>query len=146
MVQSNDELTGEMVQRIVDTVHPLKVILFGSRARGQFRSRSDYDFLVVSESNQPRYRRSVPLYMALADVPAEVEVMVYTPGEIEEWSAVPRAFVTTAMREGKVLFDRSGSEFARFASLTLRRYADTAKLRALQSESLDRFVTARTRP
>ena len=104
MIQTKDKLTEEIVRRIVDTVHPLKVILFGSRARGQNLPRSDYDFLVVSESNQPRYQRSVPLYTALADVPAEVEVMVYTPTEIEEWSAVPQAFVTTAMKEGKVLY------------------------------------------
>ena len=104
MAQPDDELTGKIVQRIVDTVHPLKVVLFGSRARGQSRVGSDYDILVVSESDQPRYRRSVPLYTALADVPAEVEVMVYTPAEIEEWSALPQAFVTTAVKEGKVLY------------------------------------------
>ena len=37
----------------------------------------------------PRYRRSIPLYVALADPPVEVEVMVYTPEEVDEWSQVP---------------------------------------------------------
>jgi len=32
---------------------------------------------------------------------------VYRPEEIEEWRNVPRAFVTTAVREGCVLYDSS---------------------------------------
>jgi len=46
------------------------------------------------------------LYTRLADVSAEVDILVYTPEEIAEWSAVPQAFVTTAVREGKVLYER----------------------------------------
>lgn len=46
--------------------------------------------------------------MALADFPGEVEVMVYTPEEVEEWSTVPQAFVTTALREGTTIYERSG--------------------------------------
>ena len=62
---------------------------------------------MVSPSAEPRYKRSIPIYVALADLPIEVEVMVYTPEEIEEWSEVPQAFVTTALREGKTLYERA---------------------------------------
>lgn len=58
--------------------------MFGSQARGDARPNSDFDVLVIKESDEPRYRRSVPLYVALADLPVEVEVMVYTPDEVEE--------------------------------------------------------------
>jgi hypothetical protein len=37
-----------------------------------------------------------------------VDVVVYTPEEVEEWRSVPEAFVTTAIREGKVLYERPG--------------------------------------
>lgn len=80
--------------------------VFGSVARGDARPDSDFDLLVIRESNQRRDERSAPIYTALADVPAEVEVMVYTPAEIEEWRDVPQAFVTTALREGKVLYEK----------------------------------------
>ena len=102
------DLIAEIVRRIVDAAQPEKIILFGSRARGEARADSDLDVLVIKDSKEPRYRRSVPLYVALADVPAEVEVMVYTPEEIEEWSQVPQAFVTTAVREGITVYERSG--------------------------------------
>jgi len=37
-----------------------------------------------------------------------VDVMVYTPEEVTDWSAVPQAFITTAVREGKVVHERKG--------------------------------------
>ena len=100
------DVIAQIVDRIVETAQPDKVILFGSRARGDARANSDFDVLVIKESSEPRYRRSVSLYVALASVPAEVEVLVYTPAEVEEWSQVPQAFVTTALREGTTLYER----------------------------------------
>lgn len=108
MSSFNDDLVRDIVRRIVETAQPEKVILFGSQARGDARSNSDFDVLVIKRSDEPRYRRSVPLYVALADLPVEVEVMVYTPEEVEEWSEVPQAFVTTAVREGTTIYERRG--------------------------------------
>ena len=108
MAATRDRTLDEIVRRVVETEHPDRIILFGSRARQTARPGSDYDLLVVKESSQPRYRRSVQLYARLANIPAEVDVLVYTPEEIAEWSAVPQAFVTTAVREGKVLYEREG--------------------------------------
>ncbi len=103
---ADQDVIAGIVRRIVETAQPEKIILFGSRARGHSRSDSDFDILVIQESEEPRYRRSVPLYVALADLPVEVEVMVYTPHEVEEWSQVPQAFVTTAVREGTIIYKR----------------------------------------
>jgi len=108
MCLPNDALIRDIVRRIVDTAQPEKVILFGSQARGDARPNSDFDVLVIKQSDEPRYRRSIPLYVALADVPVEVEVMVYTPEEVDEWSEVPQAFVTTAVREGTTIYERCG--------------------------------------
>ncbi len=101
-----DSPLGEIMKRIRAEVDPDRIILFGSRARGEARQDSDFDLLVIKESDEPRYRRAAPLYTLLADLPVEVELMVYTPAEVREWSNVPQAFVTTALREGKVLYER----------------------------------------
>jgi predicted nucleotidyltransferase len=108
MTLFNEELVSEIIRRIVHTARPEKVILFGSRARGDARPDSDLDLVVIKESDEPRHRRAVPLYLALVGLNVPVDVMVYTPEEVQDWSAVPQAFITTVVREGKVVYERKG--------------------------------------
>ena len=105
MTQTDAKLMDEIVRRIVEVIRPEKVILFGSRARGEARPKSDIDLLVIAESTEPRYRRSAPLYGALSDILTPMDIVVYRPEEVEEWSEVRQAFVTTAIREGRVLYE-----------------------------------------
>jgi predicted nucleotidyltransferase len=104
----DEQLLRDVVRRIVDVSHPHKIILFGSRARGTSRSGSDVDLLIIADSREPRYRRSAPLYGALSDIMVPMDIVVYTPGEVEEWGMVAQAFVSTAVREGKVLYEKPG--------------------------------------
>ena len=105
MIQIDTNLMDEIVRRIVKTIDPEKIILFGSRARRDARLESDIDLLVIAESTQPRYRRAAPLYGVLSDILAPMDILVYSPEEVLEWSQVPQAFVTTAIREGTVLYE-----------------------------------------
>lgn len=105
MVQVDDKLLSEIVRRIVATAHPQKVILFGSRGRDDARPESDIDLLVVSDDARPRAQRAAALYGALSDIIVPMDVVVYRPEEIREWQNVPQAFVTVALREGKVLYE-----------------------------------------
>ena len=101
-----DELLNEAVQRILEAGSPLKVVLFGSHARGQARPDSDVDVLIVEESELPKHKRSIPYYRALKDAHYGKDIVVWTPDEIEEWAEVPNAFITTALREGRTLYER----------------------------------------
>ena len=102
------ELLTEIVRRVVEAVAPQKIVLFGSRARGDHRPDSDIDLLVINESTVPRSQRTVRIHAALRGLPIEVdtEVMVYTPKEVDEWKGSQAAFVTTALREGKILYEK----------------------------------------
>ena len=108
MVALDPHLLEKIVERIVNQVRPEKVMLFGSRARGSGRSDSDLDLLVIAESSEPRYRRSAPLYGALSDILIPMDILVYRPQEVEEWRNVRQAFITTAIREGRVLYEKQG--------------------------------------
>jgi predicted nucleotidyltransferase len=105
MAQVDAKLMDEIVRRIVGVIQPEKVILFGSRARDEARPESDIDLLVIAKSTLPRYRRSAPLYGALSDILISMDILVYSPEEVKEWSDVRQAFVTTAIREGKVIYE-----------------------------------------
>lgn len=105
MNQIETKLIEEIVRRIVESVHPEKIILFGSQAREEARPGSDMDLLVIANSEEPRYRRSARLYGVLSDILIPMDILVYSPEEVEEWSGVRQAFVTTAIREGKVLYE-----------------------------------------
>ena len=105
MLRLRRELMDEIVRRVVATIHPRKIVLFGSHARHGARESSDLDLLVIVDSKQARHRRSAPLYGVLSDILIPMDIVVYSPREIEEWRDVPQAFVTTALREGKVLYE-----------------------------------------
>jgi predicted nucleotidyltransferase len=100
------ELLQEITHRIVDTIQPDKIILFGSRARDQASPDSDMDLLVIAPSSQPRWQRAVPLYGVLSDILLPMDILVYTKEEVDEWRSVPQAFITTATHEGRVLYEK----------------------------------------
>jgi predicted nucleotidyltransferase len=106
-IELDPGVVSEIVERIRRVANPRRIVLFGSRARGDHGPTSDIDLLVIEDSPLPRHRRAIPLNAALSDLPlgVEVEVVVYTPAEVEEWRGASAAFVTTALREGKVLYE-----------------------------------------
>lgn len=99
-------LIDDIKNRIVEAVDPEKIILFGSFAYGKPSKDSDLDILVIMKSDLPRYKRSVPIYKALAGMLIPKDIIVYTPQEVEEWDNVPQAFVTTAVTRGEKIYEK----------------------------------------
>jgi uncharacterized protein len=102
----SETILQTIVQRLLAAGQPQKIVLFGSQARGEAGRDSDYDLLVIENSNQPRYRRAVPYRRALKDLGTSKDIVVWTPQEVAEWQNVSNAFITTALREGAVLYER----------------------------------------
>ena len=103
-VTLDDQLLQEVIRRIRAAGNPQRIVLFGSRAREDAHPDSDLDLLIVEESTLPRHRRPIPYLRALLGLFPAKDVVVYTPAEIAEWAGVPNAFVTTALRDGRVLY------------------------------------------
>ena len=104
--KNSEPLLQTIVQRLLAAGQPQKIVLFGSQARGEAGHDSDYDLLVIENSNKPRYRRAVPYRRALKDLGTSKNIVVWTPQEVAEWQNVSNAFITTALREGTVLYER----------------------------------------
>lgn len=95
----------EIVRVVVDSVQPERIVLFGSRARGDATPDSDLDILIIAPSQLPRWRRSGPLYRALSSLSVPHDIVWWTAEEAASWGGVQSHFVTTALREGRVLYD-----------------------------------------
>jgi predicted nucleotidyltransferase len=99
------ELLEEIVQRLVQGLRPEKIILFGSHAYGEPTEASDIDLLiVVSDSDQPRYRRAREAYECLWGLTAPTELIVLTRKELEMAARVPTSLGYQALRRGRVLY------------------------------------------
>ena len=96
-----------MRDRIVEQFQPLKIILFGSHARGEATAQSDIDLLVVlPELAHPR-EMTVSILGALGDLPIAKDIVVTTPTEIAEYGDLVGRVLRPALREGKVIYERA---------------------------------------
>jgi len=100
------DILDEIVSRICEAVHPDRIVLFGSHAREEGGPGSDLDILVVAPSSLPRWKRTPALYRRLAGLGVPKDIVWWTPQEIEEWRGVRSHFITTAVREGRVLYEK----------------------------------------
>jgi predicted nucleotidyltransferase len=64
---------------------PLRVILFGSHARGEARAGSDLDFLVIEPEVSDRHAEMVRLRSALHGMRRPIDVLVYSEAQVDEW-------------------------------------------------------------
>jgi uncharacterized protein len=95
-----------MTRRIVDGFDPVRIILFGSTARGDARPDSDVDLLVVLAEVEDKRQAIVDILGSMADLPVATDVLVTTPEEIKHRGHVAGPLLRPALREGKVLYER----------------------------------------
>ena len=62
-MQPDANVIDQLVERIVEVVNPLKIILFGSAARGEMGPDSDVDVLVVMPNGVHRRRTAQHLLL-----------------------------------------------------------------------------------
>jgi predicted nucleotidyltransferase len=94
----------ELVRRLVAIYQPRKIYLFGSVARGDADSDSDYDVMVVVSDDTPPERRQGRLaYDALWGTGIAADVLVWTVSQFDSRTHVPASLPATVLREGKLL-------------------------------------------
>ena len=96
-----------MAERIVRDYDPVKIILFGSHARGEAGPESDIDLLVVLPEVANKRQAAVAIRRAFTDLPVPKDIVVTTPEEIARRGDVVGTVLRSALREGKVLYERS---------------------------------------
>ena len=99
------ELLSKIEQRLVAALEPEQIILFGSYAYGEPTEDSDIDLLViVSRSDEPRYRRSRIAYKALRGIGVPKDILVMTRTEVDRKAELSSSLVSQALERGRVIY------------------------------------------
>ena len=101
------DIIAAMTARIVEEFAPLRVILFGSQARGEAGPNSDVDLLVVLPSVDDKRETAIRIRRALAHFPVSKDVIVTTPEEIARRGDLVGTVLRPALREGRVVYERA---------------------------------------
>lgn len=111
MTTPTQQVFEKMVRVIVDTADPEQIILFGSQARREYRQGSDIDLLIIEShpfgEKRSRRKEMAKLWRALAPFPFAKDILVYSRDEVEYWRHSLNNVVAKALRDGKVLYERS---------------------------------------
>lgn len=98
----------QVVHTIVACFDPLRIILFGSRARGDHRPGSDLDLFIEMDADpgEPPRERARRIRAVFSPYPCAMDLIVYTPEESAYWREAAASLPATAYREGRVLYER----------------------------------------
>jgi len=98
-----------LVAILAREVEPDRIILFGSRARGDSEERSDYDICVLKKDVVHRRTLAKRIYRLLYEVDAPVDVIVETPERFEQLKSNRFMIYKEIDRHGQVIYERPGS-------------------------------------
>jgi len=97
-----DAVVKKVVDAIVEELHPTRVILFGSRARGDYRPDSDIDLLVVYDGELSKREVKLRIRRMFARRDFSMDIFVISSEEFERQKGVVSTVGRTADREGVV--------------------------------------------
>ncbi len=97
-----------IVKILVEQCHPEKIILFGSYAKGSAAEDSDLDIAIVKASDLPPHKRAQEFRKALRSGGRRwlfgMDILVFTPEEINNMENNPSTLVYEIMKNGKTLY------------------------------------------
>ena len=103
---SPQKLIDEVTRRLADAAPGAKVVLFGSRARGEERQGSDLDLLVIKGDSVENPRaESARLRRELRGLGVGLDLVVISSDYAEEWGHLEGSLVNQALSEGRVLVE-----------------------------------------
>ena len=101
----DDPVLTEVVRRLVDAYHPLRIYLFGSAARGDAGPDSDYDVMVVVSDEAPPQLQDCDLaYRALRGLRIAKDILVWRRADFDGRLHLKASLPSTVLREGKLLY------------------------------------------
>lgn len=101
---ASDPYLDEIV-RVLKAYDPERVVLFGSRARGDADEHSDYDLVVIKRTDRPFLQRMADMVPFLVELRRPTEILVYTPEEFDRMREIGLGWIIA--QEGRTLYERA---------------------------------------
>ncbi len=101
----NKSLVNQIVNRIKEICSPVKIILFGSAAKGEMHENSDLDFLVIVSNGTHRRKTAQMIYKNLIDVGFAADIIVVTEEDVETYKDFDGTVIKPALTEGNLIYD-----------------------------------------
>lgn len=96
----------EIKDKIVKELNPEKIILFGSYAWGTPTDDSDVDLFIIKKSDVPRRARQIELRKKLHGNGIPIDILVYTPEEVNSRLSINDVFLRKIFRDGKTIYEQ----------------------------------------
>jgi predicted nucleotidyltransferase len=100
----DSQLLDDIVHRITHNVRPLRIILFGSGARGEMGRNSDLDLLIIMPEGTHRRQTSRKVFKALRGIGVSKDIIVVTERDVAEYGKNPSLVLKPALEEGRELY------------------------------------------
>ena len=91
-----------ITNQVINGFSPNKIILFGSRAKGNVRATSDYDICIIANTDDKRAYLTRLYCEVNSDYP--IDFLLYTPTEWEDCVNDKTSFAHKISKEGIVLY------------------------------------------
>ncbi len=102
---ATDQRLAEIVQRL-GAMQPVRILLFGSSARGDADEWSDIDLIVVAEQVAPRFLDRIADAYDLIEPGYGLDILIYTPQEYAAMLEDENPLITAAEAHGRLLYAR----------------------------------------
>ena len=101
------------VYRIASNANPDKIYLscltgrqVGSYATGQANENSDIDLLVIKDTSEPRYKRSIEIQKLFIGSKISADIVVYTNNEFEQEKTNQFSFINSVIQGAQLMYER----------------------------------------
>ena len=105
MLKVTEQLLTEIIDRLVEVLHPQEIYVFGSQASGRTHQHSDLDlFLVVDDDAGDLHELAGQGYLALPVTSLSVDLVLYRRRSVQKWAPVKFSLPYEVKKKGKLIY------------------------------------------
>jgi predicted nucleotidyltransferase len=105
MKEISTELLDEITKRLVQSIHPERIYLFGSHAAGNPDDDSDVDLLaVVRDTDKSTREIAIEGRKSLRDLLIPLDLIVCTEKQFDRYGQVKNTIMNEALYEGRIVY------------------------------------------